>query len=254
MDSYISTQIKNGIATLEFFHEKSNSFPFSQLKKLKKTLEELGEEDDVRLIILKSKGEKVFCAGASFDELLTIDNAEAGEAFFSGFAEAIIAMKDCPKFIIGHVEGKVVGGGVGLVAGCDYALAHENASIRLSELSIGIGPFVIEPAISRKIGVNAFSELTLNPKDWMPASWAKEKGLYNRVFSASSDLEKSCAEFAEQLSAYSPEAMRNLKSILWENAKDWGKIMPQRAKMSGRLVLSDFTKETLKNFKNAKQE
>lgn len=250
MDSHITTQVKNDIATLEFYHKKSNSFPSSQLKKLKRILEELGSSEEVKVIILKSKGKKVFCAGASFDELLNINNVTSGQAFFLGFAEVILAMRDCPKPIIGYIQGKSVGGGVGLIAGCDYALAHENASICLSELSIGIGPFVIEPAVTRKIGISAFSELTLNPKNWFSAEWAKDKGLYNQIFSSTADLEKSCLEFAVQLSAYSPEAMKNLKAIFWEDAKFWDKIMPQRAAMSGQLVLSDFTKETLMKFKN----
>lgn len=246
---YIEYQIADGVATIEFYHPKSNSFPSAQLNKLIKTIEELGENDEVKVISLKSKGEKVFCAGASFDELLTIDNFEDGKKFFSGFANVILAMRNCPKFIVGCVEGKVVGGGVGLVAACDYALATENASIKLSELSIGIGPFVIEPAITRKIGINSFSKLTLNPKDWKEADWAKKHGLYDDVFTTQEELNIACSSFTSQLSEYSPLAMKYLKSIFWENAAFWDDIMPKRAAMSGELVLSDFTKQTLKKFK-----
>lgn len=248
--AYINYQIDNGVATIEFFHPKSNSFPTFQLNKLIETIGELGQNPDAKVIVLRSKGERVFCAGASFDELLTIEDFDTGKEFFMGFANVILAMRNCPKFIIGCVEGKVVGGGVGLVAACDYALAMENAMIRLSELSIGIGPFVIEPAISRKIGVNAFSELTLNPKEWVAPEWCKKQGLFNEVFSTKEELLNACTEFSEQLSKYSPDAMKHLKSIFWENAQHWDDIMPQRAAMSGELVLSDFTKQTLQKFKS----
>lgn len=247
---YIKNNIENGVATVEFFHPKSNSFPTSQLNDLIETFEVLGKNEEVKLIILKSAGEKVFCAGASFDELLTIDDFETGKTFFMGFAKLILAMRDCPKFIIGQIDGKVVGGGVGIVAACDYTLALQNASIKLSELSIGIGPFVIEPAITRKIGIKAFSELTLNPKEWVSAEWCKGVGLYNDVFERREDLWNECQAFANQLSEYSPQAMRHLKSIFWENAENWDSIMPQRAAMSGELVLSDFTKKTLQKFKS----
>lgn len=250
--AYVEYQLEEGIATLEFFHPKSNSFPSHQLNKMIETFHKLGDNPKVKVIVLRSRGEKVFCAGASFDELLTLKNKEVGTTFFMGFARLILAMRDCPKFIIGCIEGKVVGGGVGLLAACDYALALDNAKIRLSELSIGIGPFVIEPAISRKIGANSFSELTLNPKEWVGTDWTKEKGLYNEVFSNREHLHSACTEFAQQLADYSPEAMRMLKTILWKEAKDWDEIMPKRAAMSGELALSDFTKNTLNKFKNKK--
>lgn len=249
-NAYVKNEIENHVATIEFFHPKGNSFPSVQLEKLIQTIQDLGENEDARVIVLKSAGEKVFCAGASFDELLLIEDFEKGKKFFSGFANLILAMRNCPKFIIGCVEGKVVGGGVGIVAACDYALAMYNASIRLSELSIGIGPFVIEPAITRKIGIQAFSELTLNPKEWVSSDWCLKHGFYNKTFSKPEDLQKATQEFTEQLSQYSPEAMKNLKSIFWENAENWDEIMPKRAAMSGKLVLSDFTKETLNKFKS----
>lgn len=248
--AYVKHEIENGVATVEFFHPKSNSFPSSQLEELINTFDALGKNPEAKVIVLKSKGDNVFCAGASFDELLTIEDFETGKKFFMGFANAILAMRNCPKFIIGCVEGKVVGGGVGLVAACDYALALNNAKIRLSELSIGIGPFVIEPAISRKIGVNAFSELTLNPKEWVEPEWCKEQNFFNEVYETKEALDSACKEFSEQLSKYSPDAMKHLKSIFWENAQNWNEIMPQRAAMSGELVLSDFTKETLNKFKS----
>ncbi|MDO5656206.1 MAG: enoyl-CoA hydratase/isomerase family protein [Flavobacteriaceae bacterium] len=248
--AYVSYEIVQGVASIEFYHPKSNSFPTLQLEKLIETIGELGKNEEAKVIVLKSKGEQVFCAGASFDELLTIEDFATGKEFFMGFANLIIAMRNCPKFIIGCIQGKVVGGGVGLVAACDYALAQDNAAIRLSELSIGIGPFVIEPAITRKIGITAFSELTLNPKEWVSPEWCKEYGLYNQIFSTEEALNSTTKTFSEQLSAYSSDAMRHLKSVFWENAAHWDTIMPKRAAMSGELVLSEFTKETLNKFKS----
>ncbi len=247
---YIKTNIEGNIAEVEFHHPKSNSFPSTQLRELIRIIDELGENSEVKIIILKSEGDKIFSAGASFDELLTISEFETGKKFFMGFANVILAMRRCPKFIVGCITGKVVGGGVGLASACDYALADANASIRLSELSIGIGPFVIEPAITRKIGVTAFSELTMNPTEWKSAEWVKEKGIYNQVLPDSESCEKAVREFAKTLSVYSLEAMRDLKSIFWQGTDHLPKLMEQRAEMSGRLVLSDFTKETLMKFKS----
>lgn len=247
---YIKYDIREQIATVEFFHPKSNSFPSVQLNELIRILDELGKNDEVKIIILKSAGDKVFSAGASFDELLTIDEFEKGKKFFMGFANVILAMRRCPKFIVGCITGKVVGGGVGLAAACDYALADTSASVRLSELSIGIGPFVIEPAITRKIGITAFSEMTMNPTVWKSPEWVKEKGMFNQVLPDATTCEEAVWEFAKNLSVYSLEAMRDLKSIFWQGTENWNEVMPQRAEMSGRLVLSDFTKATLNKFKS----
>lgn len=247
---YIKSDILNHIAVLEFYHPKSNSFPSTQLSELIRMLDDLGRNDEVKIIILKSAGDKVFSAGASFDELLTIDEFEKGKKFFMGFASVILAMRRCPKFIVGCITGKVVGGGVGLASACDYALADENASARLSELSIGIGPFVIEPAITRKIGVTAFSEMTMNPTEWKSPQWLKEKGIYNHIFPDAKTCEEETMAFANQLSVYSLEAMRDLKSVFWQGTEHLPDLMQQRAEMSGRLVLSDFTKETLLKFKS----
>ena len=246
---YIKSDITDGIATVEFHHPKSNSFPSTQLKELTRIFDSLGKNEDVKIIILKSSGDKVFSAGASFDELMTINDFETGKKFFMGFANVMMAMRRCPKFIIGCINGKVVGGGVGLAASCDYAIASEGSLVKLSELSIGIGPFVIEPAITRKIGITAFSEMTMNPTEWKSAEWIKEKGMYNFVYPDAESCEEAVLKFAQGLSVYSAEAMQNLKSIFWKGTEDWTEIMPQRAEMSGRLVLSDFTRQTLQKLK-----
>ncbi len=247
---YIKSDIQSSIATIEFHHPKSNSFPSTQLHELIRMIDDLGRNDEVKIIILKSEGEKVFSAGASFDELLTIDEFSKGKKFFLGFANVILAMRRCPKFIVGCITGKVVGGGVGLASACDYALADQNASARLSELSIGIGPFVIEPAITRKIGITAFSEMTMNPTEWKSPEWLKEKGIYNHIFADARTCEEETMIFARNLSVYSLEAMRDLKSIFWQGTEHLPQLMEERAEMSGRLVLSDFTKETLLKFKS----
>lgn len=249
---YIKSDITANIAEVEFFHPKSNSFPSTQLRELIRIIDDLGKNDEVKVIILKSHGEKVFSAGASFEELLTLSDFDTGKNFFMGFANVILAMRRCPKFIVGCVTGKVVGGGVGLAAACDYALADASASIRLSELSIGIGPFVIEPAITRKIGIAAFSELTMNPTEWKSPEWVKEKGMYSHVLPDAESCESAVSEFAKGLSVYSLDAMRDLKSIFWQGTEHLPELMQKRAEMSGRLVLSDFTKETLNKFKSDK--
>ncbi|WP_372917183.1 enoyl-CoA hydratase/isomerase family protein [Salegentibacter sp.] len=243
------TKIENGIAHLEFGHPASNSFPSVLLERLEKEIEKLSDDENVNVILLKSEGEKAFCAGASFDELVAIETMQAGKLFFSGFANVINAMRKCKKLIVGRVQGKTVGGGVGLVAACDYAMATDAAAIKLSELSIGIGPFVIAPAVERKMGVDALAELSLAAHEWKNAYWAKEKGLYARVFESIKDLDKEITIFIEKLASYNPEALFEMKQILWKDTSHWEELLFERAAISGELVLSDFTKNALAKFK-----
>lgn len=245
----LHTNIQNNIATVEFGHPASNSFPSELLDRLQKEFQKLSEDDSVNVIILKSEGEKAFCAGASFDELVAIDNLEDGKAFFSGFANVINAMRKCKKLIVGRIQGKTVGGGVGLAAACDYAMATDQSAIKLSELSIGIGPFVIAPAVERKIGVGALGELTLAAHEWKNAYWAKEKGLYARVFESIKDLDKEVEIFTEKLASYNPEALFEMKKTLWKDTENWDALLSERAAISGKLVMSDFTKDALSKFK-----
>ncbi len=243
------TKIENKIATIEFGHPASNSFPSELLERLRKEFQKLSDDENVKVIILRSEGEKAFCAGASFDELMAIENMQQGKLFFSGFANVINAMRNCKKLIVGRIQGKTVGGGVGLAATCDYIMATEAAAIKLSELSIGIGPFVIAPAVERKIGVAALAELTLAAHEWRNAYWAQEKGLYSRVFETIKDMDKEMLVFSEKLASYNPDALFEMKKILWKNTENWETLLQERAAISGELVLSDFTKNALKKFK-----
>ncbi|QOD59991.1 enoyl-CoA hydratase/isomerase family protein [Polaribacter haliotis] len=243
------TNINNKIATIEFGHPASNSFPSELLDRLTKELIAVGNNGDVSVIILKSEGEKAFCAGASFDELVAISNLEEGKQFFSGFANVINAMRTCGKLIIGRIQGKTVGGGVGLASACDYVLVTENASIKLSEFTIGIGPFVIEPAVTRKIGVSGTAELTLDASNWKNAYWAKEKGLYAKVFETIKELDEEVEILSEKLASYNPKALAEMKKALWRGTENWNNLLAERAAVSGELVLSDFTKKALGKFK-----
>ena len=246
----INTTITEKIATINFYHPASNSFPSEQLQALTNAINELNSNKEVTLIILASEGEKAFCAGASFDELLQINDLENGTKFFSGFANVINAMRTSNKLIIGRVQGKTVGGGVGLAAACDYCFATENASIKLSELAIGIGPFVIEPAVTRKIGFPAMSEMTLEAETWKSAQWAKEKQLFTQVFSSIQEMDEAIEKFANRLSNYNPEALFEMKKVLWKDTEHWDVLLKERAGISGKLVLSDFTVNALNTFKS----
>nr|WP_314865191.1 enoyl-CoA hydratase/isomerase family protein [uncultured Flavobacterium sp.] len=245
----ISISIDAKVATIEFGHPASNSFPARLLQELAKTIEILGQNPEIAILVLKSQGTAAFCAGASFDELLAVTNEAEGKAFFLGFAHLINAMRKCPKLIIGRVQGKTVGGGVGITAACDYVLATQEASIKLSELAIGIGPFVIEPAVSRKIGKTALAELSLTAQEWKSAAWAKEKGLYANTFESIEKLDQAVTELAHQLATYNPEAVTAMKKVLWEGTEHWDTLLLERAAITGKLVLSDATKITLKAFK-----
>jgi len=243
------THIQNNMATVEFFHPASNSFPAELLARLANAFHDLSKNSDVHVIVLKSEKESAFCAGASFDELIAISNLEEGKQFFLGFANVINAMRTCSKIIIGRIQGKAVGGGVGLAAACDYCFATEQASVKLSELSIGIGPFVIEPVVKRKIGLAAFAELTINATNWQSAYWAKEKGLYAAVFENIKELDVEVENLAQKLSMYNPEALLELKKVLWDGTENWKELLEQRAEISGKLVLSEFTKKALQKYK-----
>lgn len=243
------TNIVGKIATIEFGHPASNSFPSVLLERLTKELDRVSLLEEISVIILKSEGNRAFCAGASFDELIAIENLEDGKKFFSGFANVINAMRSCSKLIIGAVQGKAVGGGVGLAAACDYVFATEAASIKLSELTIGIGPFVIAPAVERKIGLAGFSELTMAASEWKTAYWAKEKGLFAKVFETQDELSKEIQLFAQKLATYNPEALKELKNTIWLGTEKWDHLLTERAEISGKLVLSNFTKNALSKFK-----
>lgn len=245
MEPFVNTQIENGIATITFFHPQGNAMPGMQLARLAAEITAAGHNPEAKVIVLKSGGERAFCAGASFDELLAITNQDDGKAFFSGFANVINAMRKAPKLIIARVQGKAVGGGVGLACAADYTLATTVAAVKLSELTIGIGPFVISPAVERKIGTSAFMHMTVNTTVFYDAQWAKDKSLYSEIFDSVEALDEAVDKLAQQLTTYNPEAMRLLKQVAWEGTENWDTLLAERAEMSGKLVLSDFTKEAL---------
>jgi methylglutaconyl-CoA hydratase len=243
----------NGIATISFYHPAQNALPAALLDELTGNIQFATNDPKTKIIVLKSLGDRTFCAGASFDELLQIKDKQAGAEFFSGFARVINACRKSSKIIIARIQGKAVGGGVGLAAAADYCLATEAASVKLSELSIGIGPFVISPAVIRKIGLPAFSQLTIRAADFQTAQWAKEKGLYNEVYPDIPALDNALDTLNEKLASYHPEALKGLKEILWEGTGDWDELLTQRAAISGQLVLSEFTQTTLKGFLEGKR-
>ncbi len=239
----------NGIGTITFFHPMSNSLPGKILRKLADTIETLGKNNAVKVIVLKSSGDKAFCAGASFDELISIKDLETGLNFFSGFASVINACRKAPKFIIGRIQGKAVGGGVGMASAVDYCLATKFADVKLSELAVGIGPFVVGPAVERKIGLSAMSELAINATEFKTAEWAKNKGLYTDVFETVEELDVALEKLAIKLAHSNPEAMALLKAVFWEGTEHWDDLLIERARFSGKLVLSEFTINAINAFK-----
>lgn len=241
---------EKGIATIEFGHPLSNSLPGKILRKLAETITAAGSNDAVKVIVLHSAGEKAFCAGASFDELISIQDLETGKIFFSGFAQVINACRMCPKLIIGRVQGKAVGGGVGVASAVDYCYATRFADVKLSELAVGIGPFVVGPAVQRKIGLSAMSQLAINATEWQTAEWAYDRGLYAEIYDDTEEMDAAIALLADKLSKSNPEAMAMLKQIFWQGTEHWDTLLSERAAMSGTLVLSDFTVQAINNFKN----
>lgn len=246
---YVKQTIENEVAYIEFFHPAHNSLPGDLLAELADTITAAGKNDDIKVLVLKSGGERTFCAGASFKELININDEATGKVFFSGFANVINAMRKCPKFIIGRIQGKTVGGGVGLASATDYCMASKFAAIKLSELNIGIGPFVVGPAIERKMGLSAMSQIAIDANTFYPADWAKEKGLFTQVYESTAELDAAVKATAEHLCTYNPEAMVEMKKVFWSGTDNWDDLLAERAAISGRLVLSEFTKEKLKGFK-----
>lgn len=248
-EAYVKQTIENGVGYIEFFHPAHNSLPSDILARLADTITEAGQNYKIKVIVLKSGGDRTFCAGASFNELISINDEATGKIFFSGFANVINAMRKCPKFIIGRVQGKTVGGGVGLASTTDYCMATKFASIKLSELNVGIGPFVVGPAVERKLGLSGMSQIAIDANSFYSAEWAKHKGLFTQVYETTEELDDAVKAFAENLCNYNTEAMAEMKTMFWRGTEDWDTLLAERAAISGRLVLSDFTKETLKRFK-----
>jgi methylglutaconyl-CoA hydratase len=238
-----------GIATISFYHPSHNSLPGQLLRELATTITAVGQAAATKVIILKSEGERTFCAGASFDELIAIEDEAQGQQFFSGFAQVINACRTCPKIIIGRVQGKAIGGGVGVAAATDYCFATAQASVKLSELVVGIGPFVVGPIVERKIGVAAYAQLALDAAEFRPAAWAQARGLYAEVLETTAALDAAVQAFAEKLAAYNPDALVALKQVIWEGTEQWDSLLSARAAISGRLVLSDFTRQAIAKFK-----
>ncbi|MBS1509422.1 MAG: enoyl-CoA hydratase/isomerase family protein [Bacteroidetes bacterium] len=249
MEGYVKSHIEHGINTIEFFYPQSNSLPGKILEALAKEIHFAGTHDETKVIILRSAGERTFCSGASFDELAAIQTEAEGLKFFSGFAEVINAIRKCPKFIIGRIQGKCVGGGVGLAAAVDYAIATDKAELKLSELAIGIGPFVVGPAVERKIGTAAFSALAIDATMWRNADWAKRKGMFAEVHESAENMDESIERLSNTLSHSSPDAMAEMKKIMWKGTEHWDALLKERAAISGRLVLSDYTKHAIEKFK-----
>lgn len=250
MQGSVKLEVKNSIATIEFYHPQSNSLPSKILEKLASKITDCGNDNNIKIIILRSKGDRAFCAGASFEELSSINNKKEGKSFFMGFANVINAARKCPKLIIGRVQGKAVGGGVGMACAVDYCFATKFASIKLSELAVGIGPFVVGPAVERKSGLSAYSTLSVNATKWFDAIWAKDKGIYSEVFDSNEKMDEAINHLSQNLLNSNPEAMKKLKEVFWEKNKNWDKLLEERAEYSGELVLSEFTKNAIAKFKN----
>ena len=247
--AYVRTEFHHGVTTVEFYHPQSNSLPGKILEQLAQAIHGAGNDVECRVILIKAGGDRAFCAGASFDELAAIDSEDKGFQFFNGFAQVINAIRLAPKFVVGRIHGRCVGGGVGLAAAVDYAIATQEAEVRLSELAIGIGPFVIGPAVERKIGLSAFSQLAIDAQLPRGAEWARNKGLFAEVHPNTASMDESIRRLLDTLALSNPQAMSELKKVMWKGTEHWDQLLPERAAISGRLVLSDFTRQAIASFR-----
>jgi methylglutaconyl-CoA hydratase len=241
----VVTRLEDAIGSVAFGHPKGNSLPGALLAELAARITALGRDPGVRVIVLRSEGTEAFCAGASFAELAAITDVENGSRFFMGFANLINAMRECPKLIVTRVHGKAVGGGVGIVAASDYALATAAAQVKLSELAVGIGPFVVGPVIERKIGAGSYAALGIDAAEWRSAEWAHQRGLFAEVHEDVGALDARVIALTRQLVASNLEAMAALKRVLWEGTEHWRDLLPERARLSGRLVVSSAARQAI---------
>jgi methylglutaconyl-CoA hydratase len=240
----VTSAVADGIAQVEFGHPKSNSLPSWLLRGIAEEISSVAAREDVKVVVIRSVGTGAFCAGASFDELAAIADEVEGKEFFLGFARVILAMTRCPKPVIARVHGKAVGGGVGIVAAADYAMATSTAAVRLSELAVGIGPFVVGPVIERKIGHGRFAALSIDA-EWRDAVWAERHGLFARVFENIEALDAALGDLTRKLVSSNAEALAQIKRITWTGTDDWPRLLEERAALSGRLVLSRFAREAI---------
>lgn len=250
MTNYVTSSTSSGITTIEFATAAHNSLPGKELAQLVEAINTAAQDEACAVLVLRSGGDRTFCAGASFDELIAVSNEAEGLAFFSGFANVINAMRRCPKFIIGRAQGKAVGGGVGLLSACDLVYATRFASIKLSELAIGIGPFVIGPAVERKVGKAAFAEMAIRADEFFDSAYAKTCGLYTHVSHDVEAMDAAITAKAKTLSGYHVEAMREMKRVLWEGTENWNVLLKERAAISGTLVTRAWTREALRAIKS----
>ena len=250
LNGTVTTTVEKGIARICFYHPQSNSLPGELLQNLGDAIHAAGSNTEVTVIILMSSGEKAFCAGASFDELAAINSEAEGLKFFSGFAHVINAMRTSPKLILGRVHARAVGGGVGLACSVDYCFATRNAQLKLSELAVGIGPFVVGPAVQRKAGLAAMSQMAIDATSWHSPEWALQNGIYQQVFDDAAAMDEALESLANRLASSSPQAMKELKRIFWEGTDHWESLLPMRAEISGRLVLSNYSKQAIAAFKS----
>jgi methylglutaconyl-CoA hydratase len=244
----VTVTIADGIGTIRFGHPKGNSLPGVLLQRLAEAVTWVGKDPAARVIVLRSEGTGPFCAGASFDELVSISDAAEGHEFFSGFAKVILAMIRAPKFVLVRVQGRTAGGGVGIAAAGDYTFAVRAASAKLSELAVGIGPFVVGPVIERRIGQGPYAAMSVDA-DWRDAEWGERHGLYARVSDDVADMDAALNALAGTLAASNPEAMAEMKRVFWTGTEKWDALLAERARVSGKLVLSEFTRSAIAKFK-----
>lgn len=244
----VTVTVSDGIGTIHFGHPKGNSLPGALLRRLAEAITWVGRDPAARVIVLRSDGAGPFCAGASFDELIEIQDERAGEEFFSGFARVILAMIRAPKFVLVRVHGKTAGGGVGIAAAGDYTFAVRGASAKLSELAVGIGPFVVGPVIERRIGRGPYAAMSVDT-DWRDAAWGERHALYARVCDDVATMDASINALAGTLAGSNPDAMALMKQVFWAGTEEWDTLLADRARMSGRLVLSEFTRKAIGKFR-----
>lgn len=207
--------------------EVRNAFDDTLIQSLTKAFTRLGKDANVRVIILRAEG-SAFCAGADLNWMQRSVDFSFSENVQDAhhLAAMLKAIYDCPKPVIARVHGAAFGGGVGLVAACDIALATESAKFCLSETRLGLIPAVISPFVVPKIGQTAARRYFLTAEVFS-ATQAAHLNLVTEVASDEAALDALLAKIVGAILANGPEALSQSKVLLeqithfaWDRAVD----------------------------------
>ncbi len=194
--------------------DSHNAFNPEMIGAITAAFRSLGDNPVVRVIVLTGRG-RSFCAGADVGYMRETadytfeENVADGQAIF----DLMQAVDSCPKAVVGRINGAAIGGGAGLTACCDIAIAVERAKFAFSEVRLGIVPAIISPFVVAKIGAANSREMFLTGERFL-APKALEIGLVQQVAADEAALDSAVQERVEQLLMAAPGAQADAKKLI----------------------------------------